>query len=176
MLAQIDTDEREATKIYRAAAVWKNGALAILLPLLFALTLIPCLRLLSTYQRTGNIQLSGFILPIIVASICLLVLRRARRTAGAIVLTLSPSGLAYHSPQLVIETTWENVQALSDDPLAPALWLKQAAATHRSPFLQRDLASGRCIPLSAFNYSRSSALAQDLRQYAPHLFLAARRA
>jgi len=176
MPAEPDPDEREPSKIYRTAAVWRTGAVALLLPLLFALVLIPCLRLLSTYKQTGSLQLSAFILPAVVAVICSIVLWRARHTAGTTMLTVSPSGIAYHSPQLVIVTAWENVEALSNDPLAPTLWLTRAAATYRSPFLHRDLATGRCIPLSAFNYSRSSPLAQDLYQYAPHLARSAKRA
>jgi hypothetical protein len=85
-------------------------------------------------------------------------------------LKVSPPGIEYHSAQLVIQTNWENVESLIADPINPALGLSRRAATHLSPLLGRDFSSGRHIPLSAFGYSPHSALAQDLRRHAPHVY------
>ena len=170
MPSQSHASSEETAKVYRPSAVWNAGAVALGLPLLLVISFLPCLSILSNYKRTGTLRLSDFIFPIVILSLGSLVLWRARRTSERIYLKVSPSGIEYHSPQLIIQTTWDNVESLITDHLAPALWLSHGAASYISPLLHRELASGRRIPLSPFEYSAYSALAHDLRQYAPHLY------
>jgi hypothetical protein len=160
----------ETATIYRLPAKWNAGATALLLPVLLVIVLLACLSILSHYQRTGSIAPSDFIFPVVFLGIGSVALRRVQRSIATTYLAISRSGIEYHSPYLVIKTTWDNVATLIDDHLAPMLWLSHAAATHISPVLGRPLATGRCIPLSQFEYSSYSAIGRDLRHYAPHLF------
>jgi hypothetical protein len=163
-------DTSETATIYQPLAVWRVGAQALILPLLLIMNLFLGIIMLSNYRRTGSITLGDAFFPIVLVGLGSIALWRAKRTPDTIFLKVSPSGIEYHSAQLVIQTTWENVESLIADPLAPAIGLSRPAATHMSRLLGRDLSTGRRIPLSAFAYSPHSALAQDLRRYAPHLY------
>ena len=163
-------DTPETATIYRPQVAWRVGANALILPLLAIVIFFLVVQFFSIYKRTGTITLGNLIVPVILVGLGSIALWRARRTPDTIFLKISPSGIEYHSAQLVIQTTWDNVESLIVDPLAPAIGLARPAATHMSPLLGRPLSSGRRIPLSAFAFSAHSALAQDLRRYAPHLY------
>lgn len=95
----------------------------------------------------------------------------ARRTS----LVLAPHGLEYHTPNLTLRTTWENVAQIIEDPITPRLVLRQPAPVEQRRSLAPDRAggqaiAGKAIPLRLFGYSRRSALGLDLQHYAPYLF------
>jgi len=160
----------ETATIYRPLAIWHAGANAVMLVLLMIMIVVVAIMILSNYKRTGAMTPGDLILPTVLLGLGGIALLRVRRTPDTIFLKVSARGIEYHSAQLVIQTNWENVESLIADPISPALGLSRPAATHMSLLLGRDLSTGRRIPLSAFDYSPHSALAQDLRRYAPHLY------
>jgi hypothetical protein len=102
----------------------------------------------------------------------------AYRAYGQTYLTVSSSGLEYHTVGLTIQTPWHNIERLLDEHLMPRLLLRQPAAVEMRIWTTL-LAPGRArhdppadllIPLFFFQFSRHSELGQQLQRYAPRLF------
>ena len=72
---------------------------------------------------------------------------------------------------ITIKTPWDNLQEIRRASGLPSLLLARPAATYISPLHQRDVYTTRRIPLYIFQYSDQSALARDLRRFAPQLFV-----
>jgi hypothetical protein len=156
--------------VYRPSAALRSVALGLML-------LLGVAALGFAYVSTRSLVSTAFCaLPIglffLVALSYLSYL--ARRTS----LVLSAEGLEYHTPNLSLRTSWDNVAQLVDDPLTPRLVLREPAPVEsHTPAVRRAEASGggRAIPLRMFGYTRSSALGRDLARRAPHLFQSAER-
>lgn len=84
---------------------------------------------------------------------------------GTTLLITSASGVEYHSPLLVIQTSWENVATLDDHPLHPQLRLYSPAATYVHPLGPQHPAALQQIPLAPFGYHHKSLLAHDLKSH-----------
>jgi hypothetical protein len=102
----------------------------------------------------------------------------AYRAFGQTYLAVSLSGLEYHTAGLTIQTPWHNIECLLDEHLLPRLLLRQPSAVEMRIWATM-LAPGRArydppvdllIPLFFFQFSRRSALGQQLQLYAPRLF------
>lgn len=83
-------------------------------------------------------------------------------------LVISPRGIEFHGPGFKLVTDWDNLKKIRMT-YKPVLILRRPATIHGVVVLYRFNMS-REIPLDIFDFDLYSAIAQDLRTYAPHLF------
>ncbi|MFN8500802.1 hypothetical protein [Kouleothrix sp.] len=157
---------------YRPSAALRGVALSLIV-------LFGALAVVFAYFSTRSLLSTVFCaLPIVLFFLLAVsyISYLARRTS----LVLAASGLEYHTPNLSLRTSWENVERLVDEPLAPRLVLSRPANVDlhtRSARVRAGdgPAAGRAVPLRLFGYTRGSQLDQDLRRFAPHLFASPER-
>jgi hypothetical protein len=125
-----------------------------------------------------EIMLTGVVLPLLLVTWC------SR-------LELSEAGITHHQCTYRIESTWENVAALTLGPGPEGLLLRQRGGAGwflryslemlrifgvANAFGGQALAEGRFIALAPFMaHWRKGPLRDDLRRMAPHLFAAERQ-
>lgn len=89
-------------------------------------------------------------------------------------LVVSSKGIEYRAPLRRVSAVWDNIEhAVIGDAGQPDLVLRQPDAAHKLAsirFLARFNLFTR-IPLGSFMWAWHTGLENDLRQYAPHLFL-----
>jgi hypothetical protein len=162
----------ETWKIYRPNPSFKMGSVALSACFVPVMLLIPTLIIVSEYRQTGHVPLPGIGFVLLLALAAPAILWRAAQRERGPYLALSSAGIKFYAPGLTIKTAWDNVQSLRTG-YVPVLILRKGAATHISIFYRRDWTTAKHIPLSWFDYAPHSALAADLRAFAPHLFIQA---
>ncbi len=160
----------ETATIYRAPEVSNQAALYIAAPLIPILALVPIFAIRNDLKSGGTISTTTIIVSLVILLAILTTLWLARHQTAIPYLLISSRGLEYYGRGITIKTPWNNVREITQGTGLPSLLLHRPAATYIGPLHQRDLYTGRRIPLYLFQYSEQSNLARELRRFAPQLF------
>jgi len=160
----------DTSTIYRAPQLFNQAAVYIVALLVPIFALVPIVAIRNDLKQHGTISLATITLSLVVLLVIVVAFWLARHLKATAYLLISPRGLEYYGHGIAIKTPWDNVQEITRGNGLPSLLLHRPAATYISPLHQRDLYTARRIPLYIFEYSDQSALARDLRRFAPQLF------
>ena len=160
----------ETCTIYHEPQVFNQVAVYIVALLVPVFALIPIVAIRNDLKQQGVISTGTITISLVLLLVILVAFWVARHLKRTAYLMLSPKGIEYYGHGITIKTAWSNVQEITQGSGLPSLLLHRPAATYISPLHQRDLYTTRRIPLFIFQYSVQSALAQDLRRFAPQLF------
>jgi hypothetical protein len=160
----------ETCTIYHEPQVFNQVAVYIVALLVPIFALIPIVAIRNDLKQLGVISTGTITLSLVLVLIILVAFWVARHLKATAYLIISPKGLEYYGHGITIKTPWSNVQEITHRSGLPSLLLHRPAATYLSPLHQRDLYTTRRIPLFLFQYSDQSALAHDLRRFAPQVF------
>jgi hypothetical protein len=160
----------ETLTIYRAPEIFNQAAVYIVALLVPIFALVPTVAIRNDLKQRGTISSATITLSVVILLIILVAFLVARHLKATAYLAISPNGLEYYGRGITIKTPWNNVQEITRGSGLPSLLLYRPAATYISPLHQRDLYTARRIPLYIFEYSEQSALARDLRRFAPQLY------
>jgi hypothetical protein len=162
----------ETWKIYHpnSSFQWASVTLGLVI-FLPIIVLFGSVTIVDEYHHTGHVSITTMVIGFIPVMLLSVAGWRAAHRVSGIYLALSTAGIQYYAPGLVIKTSWDNVQELRTTSYAPVLVLRRRAATYTSIFYRRNWTTGKQIPLAMFDYAPQSAIARDLRAFAPHLFI-----
>ncbi len=160
----------ETCTIYRAPQVFNQVAVYIVALLVPIFALVPIVAIRNNLKQGGIITVGTITLSLVVLLGILIAFWLARHLKATASLLISPNGLEYYGQGITIKTPWNNVQEITRGSGLPSLLLHHPAASYISPLHQRNLYTARRIPLYIFEYSDQSALARDLRRFAPQLY------
>lgn len=157
-------------KVYHPNRVVNTGIVLLVVPFLLLLIIVPLILTVNAIRRQEVVDRSGCIPLVILAGALAIALWQGAHYSEKTTLILSEHEVEYRTPSLVLRTSWDNIEAIRGGPAFPVLQLKTPVDIGIPVLLRRDLTSDHQIPLYRFDYAPQSALAQDLKHFAPHLF------